>query len=196
MKSFISHRLREQIFKVEYFMEVTVPRMLPEAFRRFFRMQPATVNKLVHFLMPCPRLQHRENRRSIPLWKKVYMTLSYLGTQATTFRYGQKENVQATMLAFCMFQSSSTQCSSDEMVAFLNNLIKNMFCKSYHRNEYKDFYICCRSAQLFDVSESAYLQATEDVMMSLIDNMKTFIHWPDKGRYEQLARHFDLIGKG
>ena len=78
--------MRDKIIKIENFMEYTVPNMLPEGFRRFFRMQPETVNKLVHFVMPFPRMQRRKNARSIPVWKKVYMTLAYLGTQDTTYK--------------------------------------------------------------------------------------------------------------
>ena len=86
----ISNRFREKIYKVVHFMESTVPKMLPTQFRRFFRMQPETVNKLVHFLLPSPRFQRRENILSIPVWKKVYMTLAYLGTRATTLKQVSK----------------------------------------------------------------------------------------------------------
>ena len=68
-------------------MELTVPNMLPQAFQRYFRLKQATVNKLINFLQPSPRLQRRQNIRTIPVWKKVYMTLAYLGTQASTHKY-------------------------------------------------------------------------------------------------------------
>ena len=50
-------------------------------------MRPDTVNRLITFLAPSPRLQCRQNVRAIPIWKKVYMTLAYLGTQASTLKY-------------------------------------------------------------------------------------------------------------
>ena len=80
------YRLHDKIYKIINFMEFTVPNMLPQAFRRYFRLRPDTVNKLIHFLSPSPRLQHRQNVRAIPIWKKVYMTLAYLGTQASTLK--------------------------------------------------------------------------------------------------------------
>ena len=83
---YCSFRLGDEIYKVINFMEVTVPNMLPQAFRRYFQLKPVTVNNLINFLMPSPRLQARENVRSIPVWKNVYMTLAYLGTQASTHK--------------------------------------------------------------------------------------------------------------
>ena len=65
---------------------MTVPNMLPQAFKRYFRLKRVTVNKLIHFLAPSLRLQRRQNVRAIPVWKKVYMTLAYLGTEASTHR--------------------------------------------------------------------------------------------------------------
>ena len=32
-------------------------------------------------------------------------------------------------------------------------------------------------------------------MMSLIDNIKTFIRWPDKNHYATIASNFDKIGR-
>ena len=70
------------------FIEFTVPNMLPAQYRQFFRIQPTTVNKLILFLTPSVHLQGLgRNKKKIPVWKKVYMTLAYLGTQATTLKY-------------------------------------------------------------------------------------------------------------
>ena len=40
------------------------------------------------------------------------------------------------------------------------------------------------------------LRATNDVMMSLIDNIETFIQWPRKEHYPQIAQHFQEAAKG
>ena len=79
-------RQKEKIYKVVQFMEVTVPNMFPDVFQRFFRLTPKTVNKLIHFLLPLPRLQKAARSYCIPAWKKIYMLLAYLGTQSSIYR--------------------------------------------------------------------------------------------------------------
>ena len=60
--------------------------MLPFGFRRLFRMNPPTVNRLIQFVLGCERMhRRRRNRVAIPLWKKIYMALAYLGSRTTTY---------------------------------------------------------------------------------------------------------------
>ena len=50
-------------------------------------------------------------------------------------------------------------------------------------------------SQLFGVSEEAFLRATEDVMLTLIDNIETFIYWPPKNEYPNISHQFDQMGR-
>ena len=71
--------------KFNGFIEVTVRKMLPDQFRRWFRMYPDTFEKLVHQLKDNPRLHRRENELSIPFWHKVYFAVFYLGNNLPTY---------------------------------------------------------------------------------------------------------------
>ena len=78
--------VRETIPKICNFMEVTVPAMLPDEFKRYFRMGPQTMDKLVRLLIQNPRLQTRQTCVSVDPVRKVYMTAFYLGQADPTFR--------------------------------------------------------------------------------------------------------------
>ena len=81
----------------------------------------------------------------------------------------------------------------------ISGVVKNMVAVFHQYTclmSYVSFLFFGRCAQLFDVSEAAFLQATEDVMLTLIDNVSNFIRWPAKHDYPQLADKFNDIGKG
>ena len=50
-------------------------------------------------------------------------------------------------------------------------------------------------SHLFGVSEEAFIRATDDVMLSLIDNIDTFIRWPQKQHYRRISQNFDRMGR-
>ena len=57
------------------------------------------------------------------------------------------------------------------------------------------YFFVCRCAQLFGVSEEVFIRAADDVMLSLIDNIETFISWPNQYEYPQIANQFDQMGR-
>ena len=57
------------------------------------------------------------------------------------------------------------------------------------------YQLICSCSLLFGVSEEAFLRATDDVMLTLIDNINTFISWPEKREYSDIAQEFDHMGR-
>ena len=75
-------------------------------------------------------------------------------------------------------------------ISFLSLSLKNY--KNYpcayettliKRNSYITIVLQFRLAHLCNVSEEAFLRAVNLVMLSLIDNVDYFIHWPEKDDY-------------
>ena len=52
-----------------------------------------------------------------------------------------------------------------------------------------------RLASLFGVSEEAFIRATDDVILTLIDNIHLFIRWPEQQDYPVIAANFDEMGR-
>ena len=52
-----------------------------------------------------------------------------------------------------------------------------------------------RLSCLFGVSEDAFIRATDDVMLSLLDNIQVFIRWPNKEDYPRIADNFQAVGR-
>ena len=79
-RCFFHLRFRQNIIKVDYFFEQTVPNMTPRMFRRYFRMYSDTMENLINYLWPLQPLQQPHQYQRIPVEKKIAMTCAYLGS--------------------------------------------------------------------------------------------------------------------
>ena len=52
-----------------------------------------------------------------------------------------------------------------------------------------------RCAHLFSVAEETFIRCVDEVMEALIDEIGSFIYWPSKDDYPNLASQFDKIGR-
>ncbi|KAK3104952.1 hypothetical protein FSP39_013940, partial [Pinctada imbricata] len=90
---------RDDRIKSEKYYETTVRNYLPDSFQRFFKVRRETMEVLCSTLAQHPSLSTRNvpgGRPSIPLEKKILMTLRYLASQETIYelsdRFGLTEH--------------------------------------------------------------------------------------------------------
>lgn len=103
--------------KNQDYYENTIPKYLPDSFKRFFKVSRETIDILCGHLSHCDELLERVapgGREPIPLEKKLLMTIRYLASQETVLELSDR---------FGVTEYSLLKCKRDVIAAVNNNLM-------------------------------------------------------------------------